>query len=225
MKKVILDIETAGSDFESLDDVSKEYMLKYADSDEERDLVKESLSFYPVTAEIAAIGMIEADSDKTILLYQDHDQGAKNKKEGSVEFIPLKSEKDLLENFWKILKDYHQIITFNGRGFDCPFLMIRSAIRKIKSSKNLMPNRYSSDMHIDLLDRLTFFGSVRKKFSLHMWCKAFGIKSPKEGEITGYQVKDLFKEGKFLEIAQYCVGDVVATKELYLYWEKYINVK
>ena len=225
MKKIILDIETAGCDFESLDDVSKEYMLKYAESDEERDLVKESLSFYPVTAEIAAIGMIESDSDKTIMLYQDHNFGAENKKEGNVEFVPHRSEKELLKHFWKVLEDYRQIITFNGRGFDCPFIMIRSAIHKITSAKNLMPNRYSSDMHIDLLDRLTFYGSVRRKFSLHMWCKAFGIKSPKEGEITGYQVKDLFKEKRFLEIAQYCIGDIVATKQLYLYWEKHINVR
>jgi len=226
MKKVVLDIETAGCDFDLLDDASKDFMLKYAESEEDKELVKESTSFYPLTAEIVAIGMLEVDSDKAIMLYQDRSNNPPSKiKEGGVEFFSFKTERELLIYFWNIFREYQQIITFNGRAFDCPFIMIRSAVCKIKSSKNLMPNRYSSDMHIDLLDRLTFYGSVRRKFNLHMWCKAFGIKSPKEGEVTGYQVKDLFAQGKFLDIARYCVGDIVATKELYLYWEKYINVK
>ncbi|MFC1753193.1 ribonuclease H-like domain-containing protein [Thermoproteota archaeon] len=223
MKKVIIDIETAGRDFDSLDDISKEYMLKYANSIEERDEVMDSLSFYPTTAQVVAIGMIEADSDKSFVLFQNSTNSAAPHKEKDTTFIPAKSEKELLSSFWSMLKEYRQIVTFNGRGFDCPFLMIRSAINEIKPSKNLMPNRYSSDTHIDLLDRLTFYGSVRKKFSLHMWCKAFGINSPKEGEVVGHQVKDLFKEGKFLEIARYCVGDIVATKRLFDYWDKYLN--
>jgi hypothetical protein len=56
-----------------------------------------------------------------------------------------------------------------------------------------------------------------------MWCRAFGIKSPKEGGITGYEVKDLFKAGRDIDIAKYCVGDLRATKELLTYWENYIR--
>ena len=40
-------------------------------------------------------------------------------------------------------------------GFDCPFLMMRSAILGVKPTRNLMPNRYYMT-HIDLLDQLTF---------------------------------------------------------------------
>ncbi|MFC1645882.1 ribonuclease H-like domain-containing protein [Candidatus Omnitrophota bacterium] len=224
-KSLIIDIETAGSDFDSLDQISKDYLLKYVDGEEQKQEVKESLSFYPQTAQVVAIGMIETDSDKSFILYQNPGQTGQILKEGEAEFIALPDEKALLENFWKKLKDYYQIVTFNGRAFDCPFLMIRSAVNNIRSSKNLMPNRYSSDMHIDLLDRLTFFGSVRRKFNLHMWCKAFGIESPKEGEVTGYQVKDLFKDGEFLKIARYCLNDIIATKKLFLYWDKNLNFK
>ena len=45
----------------------------------------------------------------------------------------------------------------------------------------------------------------------------------KEGGVTGLQVKDLFKEGRYKDIARYCMADVVATKKLYQYWEKYIK--
>ncbi|OGW43406.1 MAG: hypothetical protein A2Y66_03590 [Nitrospirae bacterium RBG_13_41_22] len=85
-----------------------------------------------------------------------------------------------------------------------------------------MPNRYN-DTHTDLLDQLTFYGASRRRFNLDMWCRAFGIKSPKEGGITGYEVKDLFKAGRHLDIAKYCVGDLRATKELLTYWENYIR--
>ncbi|MEK7271880.1 MAG: 3'-5' exonuclease, partial [Nitrospirota bacterium] len=61
------------------------------------------------------------------------------------------------------------------------------------------------------------------KFNLHMWCKAFGIKSPKEDGVTGLEVKNLFEEGKYIEIAKYCLGDLYATKELFGYWDKFIK--
>jgi predicted PolB exonuclease-like 3'-5' exonuclease len=223
MKGLIVDIETAGCDFDSLDQISKDYLLKFAESEEKEQEVRESLSFYPLTAQVVAIGMMESESEDSFVLFQSLGQSDKAFKEGNVQFLPLADEKGLLEAFWKKLLEYQQVITFNGRGFDCPFLMVRSAINHVKPSKNLMPNRYSSDMHIDLLDRLTFLGSVRRKFSLHMWCKAFGIDSPKEGEVTGYQVKDLFKDGEFLKIARYCLSDIIATKKLFLYWDKYLN--
>ena len=223
-KAIVVDIETAGGEFDALDDISKDFFLKFAQDDEERDLIKESLSFYPVTAQVVAIGIIEVDSNMRCVLYQNPVEKGKVTKEDDAEFITFGNEKELLENFWKVLENYQQIVTFNGRGFDCPFIMIRSAINHIKSSKNLMPNRYSSDMHIDLLDRLTYYGSTRRKFSLHMWCKAFGIDSPKEGEVTGLQVKDLFNQGKHLQIARYCLGDIIATKKLFLYWQKYLDI-
>ncbi|MFH1621562.1 MAG: ribonuclease H-like domain-containing protein [Candidatus Omnitrophota bacterium] len=222
-KGIIIDIETAGASFDSLDEITKELLLKYAETAEKEQEVKESLSFYPLTAQVVSIGMIEADSEKSFILYQNLDKDSKALKENQVDFIPFLNEKELLGAFWKKLQEYQQIVTFNGRAFDCPFLMIRSAIHNIKSLKNLMPNRYSSDMHIDLLDRLTFFGSIRRRFNLHMWCKAFGIESPKEGEVTGYQVKDLFNDGEYLKIARYCLNDIIATKRLFQYWDRNLN--
>ena len=149
--------------------------------------------------------------------------------EKNIQYIPLSSEKEVLKEFWDTAQLYDQFVTFNGRGFDCPFLIVRSAVHKIKPTKNLMPNRYESGdygkiiTHVDLLDRLTFFGSVRRKGNLHMWCQAFGIDSPKDKGITGDDVGQLYKDKKYLDIAQYCAGDLWATKELFNYWDKYIK--
>lgn len=221
MSKIIFDIETVGQDFELLDGTSKEYFLKFADTNEKKEEAKDSLSFYPLTAQIVAIGMLETDSNNGFVYYQN---GGKPEKftEGDITFISG-NEKEILTNFWSQMKKYAQFVTFNGRVFDCPFVMLRSAINKIRAAKNLMPYRYAHNMHVDLADQLTFYDAMRRRFSLHMWCTAFGIKSPKEDGVTGLQVKGLYKDGKYKDIARYCMRDISATKQLFLYWEKYLK--
>ncbi len=221
MNRIILDIETVGKDFESLDEPVQEYFLRYADTENERDEIRERVSLYPLTAEIVAIGLLEPESEKGYVFFQTIGQPPLPFEEERIVY-ESGSESDILRKFWDTIPRYRQFITFNGRSFDCPFIMIRSAVNRIKPTKDLMPNRYA-DAHIDLLDQLTFFGASRRKFSLDMWCRAFGIKSPKGEGITGYDVKDLYRAGKSLDIARYCVGDLRATRELLFSWENYIR--
>lgn len=221
MARIIFDIETAGRDFKSLDIPTQEYLLRFAETEEEKEEVRDSLSFYPQTAEIVAIGMLDPDSQKGFAFYQNNDQPLLPFEEEGVRY-ETGTEKEIIGKFWNVIKGYKQFITFNGRGFDCPFILTRSAVHRTKAGKDLMPNRYG-DAHIDLFDQLSFYGATRRKFSLDMWCRTFGIKSPKEDGMTGYDVKEFFKAGKCLEIARYCVGDIRATRELLFYWEKYIR--
>jgi hypothetical protein len=221
MPRIIFDIETVGKDFESLDKATQEYLLRYAGTDDEKEEIKDRLSFYPQTAEIVTIGLFDPDAGKGVAFFQTTGDQLLPFEEDNIRY-ETGTEKEIIEKFWNAMKTCSQFITFNGRGFDCPFILIRSAVHKIKPTKDLMPNRYNSS-HIDLLDQLTFYGASRRRFSLDMWCRTFGIKSPKEDGITGYEVKDLFKAGRHIDIAKYCVGDLRATKELLSYWEKYIR--
>ena len=129
---------------------------------------------------------------------------------------------EILEKFWDIVKTYDQVITFNGRGFDAPYLMLRSAVHKIRATKNMMGYRYDYKEHCDLMEQLTFYGATRK-FSLDFYAKFFGIKSSKADGIDGSMVGDFYKKGKYMDIARYCFRDLVATKELYDYWDKYLR--
>lgn len=221
MSRIVVDIETIGKDFESFDDTSKEYLLKYAETEDEIRAVKEGLGFSPLTGEIVAIGMLNPDTHKGAVYYQSPEVLQEPLEEEGIEYN-ADTEAGILRKFWETVRHYDQMITFNGRGFDAPFLLMRSAIHKIKPTKELMPNRYNLS-HADLIDLLTFYGAVRRKFSLHMWCNAFGIKSPKDEGITGHEVPRLFKEQQYLQIARYCVGDLYATAELFDYWDKYIR--
>lgn len=221
MSRIVVDIETIGKDFESFDDTSKEYLLKYAETEDEIRAVKEGLGFSPLTGEIVAIGMLNPDTHKGAVYYQSPEVLQEPLEEEGIEY-DADTEAGILRKFWETVRHYDQMITFNGRGFDAPFLLMRSAIHKIKPTKELMPNRYNLS-HADLIDLLTFYGAVRRKFSLHMWCNAFGIKSPKDEGITGHEVPRLFKEQQYLQIARYCVGDLYATAELFDYWDKYIR--
>lgn len=223
MSRVVIDIETVGADFTSLDATAQEYLLKGARTDEERDAVPETLSFSPLTGQIVAIALLNPDTGKGAVYYQAPGQSPSEFEENGVTYSSG-TEAEILTKFWRALGFYEQVVTFNGRAFDGPFLMVRSAIHKIKPTKNLIPYRYGDD-HIDLYDRLGFFGAVRRTMSLHMWCQAFGIRSSKDGGISGYEVPRYFKEGKYLEIARYCFDDIRATAELFEYWNTYINIR
>ena len=221
MAKIIIDIETVGFDFDSFDEKSQAYLLKYAENEEEKEEIKNKLALYPLTGEIVTIGMLNPETNKGYALFQNNHGEAERFEENGVIF-ESGSEKEILEKFWNFVSNYQQAITFNGRGFDLPFLMLRSALYKIQPTKNFMGYRYDYKTHCDLLEQLTFYGATRK-FNLDFYAKSFGIKSSKEEGVDGSMVGEMYGAGKFLEIAKYCVRDLLTTKELYEYWDKYLR--
>lgn len=235
MSKLIFDIETIGENFDDLDDITQESLTRWIKKDSENDDeyqkalqdLKQGLGFSPLTGEIVAIGVLDCDKEKGAVYYQAPGKHEHEFEENGIKFRSM-PEKEMLESFWNGAKSYQEFISFNGRGFDVPFLMVRSAIHNIRPSKDLMSNRYLNSQkfdakHIDLLDQLSFYGAVRRKGNLHLWSRAFNIKSPKAQGVTGDDVGKLFKNEKFIDIAKYNVGDLRATKSLFEYWEKYIK--
>ena len=235
-QRLVLDIETIGEKFDDLDKATKENLTRWIekaaeDKDEYNRLLddlKNGLGFSPLTGQIVAIGVLDIDKDKGGVYFQSPGKKQERFDENGITFESL-TEEGILKKFWEIASKYQIFVTFNGRAFDVPFMMVRSAVNKIIPSKNLMFSRYlyqqhSDSIHIDLHDQLSFQGAVRRKGSLHLWSRALGIKSPKAEGITGDDVNFLFSKKKYLEIAKYNVGDLVATKELFKIWETYFNI-
>lgn len=223
MNTIIFDIETIPVDFDSLDEAQKQYLLKFSETEEDEEKVKEQMALWAPTNRIVAIGMLSVEKEKGAVYFQSENKNIPDFEEQNIKYS-CGNEKEILEKFWKAISFANKFVTFNGRGFDCPVLMLRSAMLQAKPSKNLMPYRYSNDVHVDLLEQLTFYNSVRK-FNLDFYCKAFGIASPKSSGVTGHDVKPLFEQGKYEKIARYCAGDLWATRELYMRWRDYMVAK
>jgi DNA polymerase elongation subunit (family B) len=232
---LIFDIETIGEDYEKLDETTQESLTRWIKKETQNEKeygvaledLKNGLGFSPLTGEIVAIGALDSDKDKGAVYFQSPEEKQEESDADGIKFKPM-AEKEMLEQFWKLCESYQEFVSFNGMGFDVPFLMIRSAIHNVRPSKNLMSNRYLGSQkfdakHIDLMDQLSFYGAMRKKGTLHLWCRAFGIKSPKAGGVTGDDVGKLFKDKEYLKIAKYNSGDLVATRELYKYWRDYLK--
>jgi DNA polymerase elongation subunit (family B) len=218
MSTVVFDIETVGVEWNSLDDAQRAYLLKNAKTDDERRLIPEWLSLWPMTGKIVVLAMQNVETGKGRVWYEKTDgHSEEQSQDGTFDYVG-DTEAAFLDEFWKTIVRFDRFVTFNGRGFDCPWLMLRSAILGVKPSRNLLGYRYTCRPHVDLLEVLTFFGSggsAARKFNLDFFCKSFGIASPKEHGMDGYSVGPYYREGRLREIAHYCRRDVEATAALY----------
>jgi DNA polymerase elongation subunit (family B) len=231
---LIIDIETIGEDWDKIDKFTQENLSSWTRREAKNetelqaglDMLQEGLGFSPLTGEIVAIGMLDYERDKRAVYYQNPDSSEKTEEEG-VLYQPL-TEAEMLNKFWEVAQKYDTFVTFNGYQFDAPYLMVRAAVHGIKPTVNLLSNRYLSmqrggKAHVDLIDQLSFYGAMRKKGSMHMWTRAFGIASPKSEEINGHQVAEMYKEKRYLDIARYNAADIKATADLYTKWLHFLK--
>lgn len=144
-------------------------------------------------------------------------------------FTHLADERAILSDFLRFINSKEpRLVSFNGRGFDLPTIMLRamkynlSAFGYFESenaskTKNKWENyraRYSEKWHTDLLECLGNFGSVRN-LNLDNVCKMLGIVG--KYEVSGGDVYSLYYDKKDIEkIDFYCQSDVLNTYWLYL---------
>jgi len=236
MATLVFDIETSALPLEQFDDAQIEYLFRDANKlaepaarDSRMVELQQQLNLYPLTSRVVCVGMLNADSQRGQVLYYSEDYDVEEEAEpdeGPVEFVPCMDEGELLTAFWDVAKHYENIVTFNGRGFDIPFIYLRSALLNIPiTRKNWLGYRFASEPHCDLAEQLTFYGvsgrdGASRRFNLDFYCKAFGVESPKAQGVTGRDVNDLLAAGRFRDIATYCLRDVRATLELHRIWRE-----
>jgi|HubBroStandDraft_6_1064221.scaffolds.fasta_scaffold213561_2 DNA polymerase elongation subunit (family B) len=233
MATLIFDIETSTLPLENFDDAQQEYLFREAEkiADEaaretRRAEIRQQFNLWPFTAQVVCIAMLNADSSRGQVLFTADDYEPDAGDAGPVEFVPCADEIELLTAFWDVAGHYDAVVTFNGRGFDVPFLYLRSAVLNVPiSRKNWLGYRYQVEPHCDLAEQLTFYGvsgreGAGRRFNLDFYCKAFGIESPKSHGVSGLDVNDMLAEGRYREIAEYCLRDVKATVLLYQIWKE-----
>jgi 3'-5' exonuclease len=228
MATLVFDIETVGEDWNGLDMTTQGMLTRWVErtarNEEERAVglrdIQEGLGFSPLTGSVVAIGLYDLERRQGVVYYHDDKEG--DETEYGEFLLKSRTEKEMLEDFWDGAQSYDTFVTFNGRGFDVPFLNLRSAVHGIRPTQDLMGGRYlyqqKSVRHVDLQDQMTFYGAMHRRPSLHLFCRAFGIESPKVDGVAGDDVAELFRMKKFGDIARYNARDVIATTALYKKW-------
>ena len=134
-------------------------------------------------------------------------------------------EKGIIEEFFKFIdKKKPKLISFNGRNFDLPMLMIRAlkynlSIPAYFDNSNKWENyrvRYSENFHIDLIEVLGNYGSVRG-LKLDVLAQMAGL--PGKFDVHGDEVYKLYFDGELQKIEEYCESDVLNTYWLWLKYE------
>lgn len=199
MADLVVDIETVALPLEP--DVA-ECLTRNCKDDAEKAEELGKAALWPVTARLACIGILNPASDQGTCFYDNN-------------------ETTVLREFWKIAPKYQRIVTFNGRAFDIPFIIARSAmLGVIPSRRDLVGNRFSAFPHCDLLDQFTFYGATRK-FPMHVYCRAFGIDSPKKDGMDGSKIGELYAAGEMGKIVAYNTDDLKGTAALFKVWQKF----
>ncbi|MBU6402320.1 MAG: ribonuclease H-like domain-containing protein [Verrucomicrobia bacterium] len=232
MATLIFDIETSALPVETFDDAQREYLFREAEklADEtaretRRAEIRRQFNLWPLTAQVVCVAMLNAETSRGQVLFTAEDYETEDDA-GPVEFVPFADEAEMLTAFWDVAKHYESVVTFNGRGFDVPFLYLRSAVLNVPiSRKDWLGYRFQCEPHCDLLEQLSFYGvsgreGAARRFNLDFYCKVFGIESPKSHGVTGLDVNRMLAEGRQREVAEYCLRDVQATVLLHRVWKE-----
>ncbi len=213
---VAFDIEVVGYDWTELDEATRGYLLERArKKGESAEDAAGKLALTLGLGRVVAIALWNLDEQRGAVLLEG---AAENWKEwpgrSDGAWLFRGDEKQMVEAFWERIRGYGRLITFNGRMYDGPVLMLRSALHGVAPSRNLAARDFAMRQHCDLAELFTFQGAVRENYKLDYWCRRFGIESPKS-TLDGSQVDRAYKAGEIEQIADYCLRDAHATAQLF----------
>ena len=167
---------------------------------------------------VVAISAVIADEFGNFIKVGDFGNGSDN-------------EEDIIRHFFSFVEEKNpKLVSFNGRGFDMPMLLIRAMRYNLsfysyfdqdnpqlgKSKWTNYRQRYAEEFHTDLLDSLGSFGAVRN-LKLDTICTMVGV--PSKYDLSSDQVFELFYRGEIDKIREYCQSDVLNTYWIYLKYE------
>lgn len=148
-----------------------------------------------------------------------------------VNTMKMDSEKDAISQFLNFIDKFNpRLVSFNGRGFDLPMLMIRAMrynlscysyfdIDNKELGKNKWENyksRYDGRFHLDLLDHISDFKAV-SGLKLDNLCVSLNL--PGKFDTHGDEVLELYYNKELDKISKYCESDVLNTYMLFLKYE------
>ena len=224
---LVVDIETVTPSWSSIDQKTQDYLSqrekKYNPNfsqDQASQRAQETLFLAPGMSRVICIGMYRTDKVGGVLLREGVNDSIQKSTDNNYVAV-CGDETSLRENFWQRVKmakeDGLRFVTFYGEHYDIPVLLMRSALLGVTPTVGLYTSKFpkTHTFHLDLDQVLTSRGAT-KHYSLDYWCRQFNISSPKDHGMTGADVQNAYKQGRIMDIGDYCMRDVLATSELYL---------
>jgi predicted PolB exonuclease-like 3'-5' exonuclease len=209
-RTLVVDIETVPCvERRQLPPTVAEALSKHAHRKEmEPDAVMGMSPFFGKVVSIAVGDGDDEDAEVTVLAVPP--DGADT--EAPPAWLRFMDERELLASFWALAGQADVVVTFNGRGFDVPFLITRSLIHGIPARRDLMSGRFQLKPHLDLWELLSARGLGPSNLDVVCW--ALGIESPKE-VMDGSMVAPAYNRGEIRKIAEYNRHDVRATAAVF----------
>ena len=131
----------------------------------------------------------------------------------------MDGEPAILDGLSRIIERRRPVlVTFNGRGFDLPVLVLRGLRHGLSLPWYFEEARYrerrEESGHVDLCDALALHGAARRAVSLDSAARLIGL--PGKLDMDGSQVEALHAAGEHGAIRRYCLADVAQTALLLL---------
>lgn len=129
-------------------------------------------------------------------------------------------EAKTLRGFWALLKQLKfggndLIIGHNLMGFDLPFIIKRSRILDVPITINFNFAKYKSKPIFDTMREWSLWGFGDPFLSLEELSEILGLRMQKTDGINGSSIYENFLAGNYLLIEQYCMQDVLITREIF----------
>ena len=106
--KLVIDIETVGVDFDSLDETSQKqlenYFARNSKDEEEAEEQKDKLGFWPLTGEVIVIGCLNPDTGNGIVFANSGKIKLPREIEDGIQ-VETGTEREILEKFWETAKN------------------------------------------------------------------------------------------------------------------------
>lgn len=123
------------------------------------------------------------------------------------------NEAEILRRFWQRIagEGLKQIITYNGLGFDIPFIKKRSIIHRVKPTVEINLARFRTEPIYDVM-AIWANWETRGYTRLDTLARVLGVET-KSG--SGAQVAEMWDAGRRKEVAEYCLQDTYVTYACY----------
>lgn len=233
MSTLVLAIETVGNDWDSFAESAKESLVKshlkdnllspeHLEIKDHKQRLLDKLSLSPFTGQIISLAMYDIERDLgAVYFVSEYETGSFNDNSFTYK---VRTEREIIEDFWEGANSYDTFVTFNGRSFTLPFLYHRSAIHKIKLTIEIARERsvlhQTLPYHVDLLDEMTRQGNVQPRPTLAVLANAYGVDY--QPACSGEAVTEFFRQKKFRDLANRNATNVTTITTLYKIWKQYL---